>query len=249
MIGIAIRLFGPMQAWGGPVVGDDRPTNLFPTRSGVLGLVSACMGISRWDMRGLLTMANARVHIRVDSPGIMFIDDQIIQGHPMASTIRQTIQSKRGYLADASFVAVVVPNSVEVGTIAAIKEALQYPVFTPCLGRAACPPSEPLLIGEVEADDPLDLFANIPRGPDALMARLEKSGPLAPYDFYLDVERHPQGMRRMRLRNALCGPLPRQFREYTVVEVRGDLATADDEPEADESEPDTTDGWLTDELC
>lgn len=104
LVGVALRLHGPMQAWGGPVVGDGRPTLPFPTRSGVLGIVAACMGILRHENDRLLALAEGtRVHIRVDAPGNPLVDDQTIQGHPEASATRQTIQSKRTYLCDASF--------------------------------------------------------------------------------------------------------------------------------------------------
>ena len=109
--GVALRLHGPLQSWGGAAVGDGRPTLPFPTRSGVLGLVAACMGIRRAESDRLRALAQeTRVHIRVDAAGTPIVDDQTIQDNPNASDTRQTIQSKRTYLCDASFVAVVVPG-------------------------------------------------------------------------------------------------------------------------------------------
>lgn len=215
--GVALRLHGPLQAWGGPVVGDDRPTLPFPTRSGVLGLVACCLGILRSDNARLLSLAEgARVHVRVDAPGTPLVDDQTIQGNPNASPTRQTIQSKRTYLCDASFVAVVVPGPH--GSLQAIIEALVRPVFAPFLGRRACVPSSPLLLApEVSGEDPLDLFASLPRGPVELLKQL---GRLAgDVDYYLDVDHHPDGLRRLPLRDDFAGPLPRQWRERTVVHV------------------------------
>jgi CRISPR system Cascade subunit CasD len=215
-------LHGPLQAWGGPVVGDDRPTLPFPTRSGVLGLVAACMGIPRRDLERLALLARgARVHVRVDSPGTPLVDDQTIQENPNASPTRQTIQSKRTYLCDASFVAVVVPGD-GVG-ISEIGEALVRPTFAPFLGRRTCVPSSPLLAApEVGGDDPLTLFSSIPRGPEDLVSRLRVSRRLDDAaDFYLDAADHEHRLRRLPLRDDLAGPLPRQFRERLVVHVRG----------------------------
>ena len=42
---LILRLDGPMQAWGTHTFEDFRPSNLFPTRSGLLGLLGACLGI------------------------------------------------------------------------------------------------------------------------------------------------------------------------------------------------------------
>jgi CRISPR system Cascade subunit CasD len=222
--GVALRLHGPLQAWGGPVVGDNRPTLPFPTRSGVLGLVAGCIGIPRSDTARLLSLADGtRVHVRVDAPGTPLVDDQTIQGNPNASPTRQTIQSKRTYLCDASFVAVVVPGPH--GSLQEMVEALARPTFAPFLGRRACVPSSPLLLApEVSGEDPLDLFASLPRGPAELIKQLRQ--PSDNVDYYLDVDHHPEGLRRLPLRDHFTGPLPRQFRERCVVHVLKSAATS-----------------------
>jgi CRISPR system Cascade subunit CasD len=240
LCGVALRLHGPMQAWGGPVIGDTRPTLPFPTRSGVLGLVAACMGILRSENDRLLALAEGtRVHVRVDASGTPLVDDQTIQDNPNASPTRQTIQSKRGYLCDASFVAVVVPGPRT--SAQAIASAALFPVFAPSLGRRTCVLSTPLLIAaEVAGSDPITLFDGIERGPKELLELLDPrawSGrPSEPedngdeaeeslrlpdhVDFYLDVADYPGALRRIPIRDHLAGPLPRQWRERFAVHVR-----------------------------
>lgn len=234
--GVPVRLHGPMQAWGGPVVGDGRPTLPFPTRSGVLGLVAACLGIKRTEHGPLLDLARgARVHVRVDAPGTTLVDDQTIQGNPNASNTRQTIQSKRSYLCDASFVAVVVPGpSVDVTTIAA---ALKEPVFAPFLGRRNCVPSTPLYVRDsVTGVDAVQLFREIERGPVEVLELLgktrwsgrpdeptagdQRSAAHSHEDFYLDVTEYEGALRRIPIRDDFAGPLPRQWRERFAVHVR-----------------------------
>lgn len=234
--GVALRLHGPMQAWGGPVIGDNRPTLPFPTRSGVLGLVAACMGVLRGNSERLIAIADGtRVHIRVDAPGTPLVDDQTIQDNPSASSTRQTIQSKRTYLCDASFVAVVVPGPhVSVGEVA---RAVQFPVFSPFLGRRTCVPSTPLLIAEeVIGEDPIALFDAIEEGPADLLDQLrahtprrygeEEKAPRKLQDFYLDLPEYPGMLRRIPVRDDLAGPLVRQWRERYAVHVRVSDRTA-----------------------
>ncbi len=235
--GVALRLHGPMQAWGGPVIGDTRPTLPFPTRSGVLGLVAACMGILRSENDRLLALAEgARVHVRVDASGTPLVDDQTIQDNPNASPTRQTIQSKRSYLCDASFVAVVVPGPHT--SAQAIASAALSPVFAPSLGRRTCVLSTPLLIAaEVVGSDAIALFDGIERGPKELLELLdprawsqqrehdedEAEEPLRRpdhVDFYLDVDDYPGALRRIPVRDHFAGPLPRQWRERFAVHVR-----------------------------
>ena len=50
MRALALRLEGPMQSWGGPTAGDDRPSLEFPTKSGVLGVVGSSLGVAREDV-------------------------------------------------------------------------------------------------------------------------------------------------------------------------------------------------------
>lgn len=44
---LIMRLCGPMQAWGLPGFEATRSSASFPTRSGLLGLLGACLGIPR----------------------------------------------------------------------------------------------------------------------------------------------------------------------------------------------------------
>lgn len=232
--GVALRLHGPLQAWGGPAVGDDRPTLPFPTRSAVLGLIAACMGVRRDERDRLLALAEgARVHVRVDARGTPLVDDQTIQGNPNASATRQTIQSKRTYLCDASFAAVVIPGPNS--SVEEITKAVAHPVFTPFLGRRACVPSAPLLlVPEVTGTDPITLFDAVERGPLELLEALARraSGSAsddvgdedvriaASEDFYLDAPEYPGAIRRIPVRDDFAGPLPRQWRERFAVHVR-----------------------------
>jgi len=185
----------------------------------VLGLVAACLGIRRSDNDRLLALAEGtRVHVRVDAPGTPLVDDQTIQDNPNASQKRQTIQSKRTYLCDASFVAIVVPGGIF--TVEAIASAARSPVFAPFLGRRTCVLLTPLLIAaEVTGADPIALFDGIERGPKEIIERLQSAESWQP-DFYLDVSDYPGALRRIPIRDHFAGPLPRQWRERFAVHVR-----------------------------
>jgi len=71
---LILKLDGVMQGWGGHTYEDWRPTELFPTRSGLLGLLGACLGIDRQDIDRLNALAESvnfavRVDSRVDQGG------------------------------------------------------------------------------------------------------------------------------------------------------------------------------------
>jgi CRISPR-associated protein Cas5/CasD subtype I-E len=215
------------MSWAGPnahatMAGDNRPTLPFPTRSGVLGIVGAAIGIDRSETGRLLALAKgARVHVRVDAPGTPLVDYHTVQGHPEASTTRQTIQGRRTYLCDASFAVVLVPGVA--WSCEEIAEALGRPVFAPYLGRKCCPPASPLLLAPLVTGgaDPIELFATLPRGPEELLEALGRRRLLAEgIDYYLDAADHPERLRPLMVRDDLVGPLPQQYRERPVCHVR-----------------------------
>ena len=71
---LILRLDGPMQAWGTHTFEDFRPSNLFPTRSGLLGLLGACLGIDRRDHAGLEQLA-ASVEFTVRADRVVLRQD------------------------------------------------------------------------------------------------------------------------------------------------------------------------------
>lgn len=58
---LILRLAGPMQFWGLPTFEGTRPTAAFPTRSGLLGLLGACLGIRRNNKDSLQSLRTAYV--------------------------------------------------------------------------------------------------------------------------------------------------------------------------------------------
>ncbi|MFB1169138.1 type I-E CRISPR-associated protein Cas5/CasD, partial [Escherichia coli] len=71
---LILRLAGPMQAWGQPTFEGTRPTGRFPTRSGLLGLLGACLGIQRDDTSSLQALSESvQFAVRCDE---LILDDR-----------------------------------------------------------------------------------------------------------------------------------------------------------------------------
>ena len=64
---LLLRLEGPMQSWGYRSRFDYRDTALEPTRSGVIGLICAAMGIARGE--AISRFDAIRMGVRVDKEG------------------------------------------------------------------------------------------------------------------------------------------------------------------------------------
>lgn len=139
---LLFRLKGPMQSWGFRSRFDYRDTALEPTRSGVIGLICAAMGIARGE--DITRFDTIRMGVRVDREGRPERDY-----HTALDVIKaggsgtDTVVSRRDYLADASFT--VGFESENKSLLDDIAKALRNPEWPLFLGRKAFPLSVPPL--------------------------------------------------------------------------------------------------------
>jgi len=140
---LLLQLEGPMQSWGYRSRFDYRDTALEPTRSGVVGLICASMGIARGEP--ISRFDNIRMGVRVDREGRTEHDY-----HTALDVIKadgsgtDTVVSHRDYLADASFS--VGLESIDRVLLEDIAIALLSPRWILFLGRKAFPLSVPPII-------------------------------------------------------------------------------------------------------
>ena len=162
---LILRLDGPMQAWGTHTYEDFRPSNLFPTRSGLLGLLGACLGIDRRDQKTSERLAESvEFAVRVDQGAMRPGNDEparkesvklpdfhtVLAARKVDGSVNQNpVVSRREYLFDAAFTVAVGEKPRAPVKLEAIADALRRPVYTPVLGRRSCPISRPLLDGEI----------------------------------------------------------------------------------------------------
>lgn len=151
---LLLRLEGPMQSWGYRSRFDYRDTALEPTRSGVIGLICAAMGIARGEE--ILRFECIRMGVRVDKEGRPERDYHTALGVIKADGKgTDTVVSYRDYLADASFT--VGLQSEDLQLLRNIADALQRPQWPLFLGRKAFPLAvPPLKPGEVPKEGCLE---------------------------------------------------------------------------------------------
>ena len=165
-----LRLEGPLQAWGDQqskfVV---RRTAEAPTKSGVIGMLCAAMGVPRrkaadeWLPRlGALYMG-----VRIDAPGVRWWDYNTV-GAGMQMRIAEgegktkpgPILTRREYLCDASFLVALGGEPALIGDLAAAVKDPQWPLY---LGRKCCSPSRPLLeVDPGDCPDPISALKSVP---------------------------------------------------------------------------------------
>lgn len=140
---LALCFDAPMQSWGIRSRGIIRDTTAEPTKSGVVGLLAAALGIDRGDDAALAELARLRLAVRVDREGVVERDYHTTQNVPTTQgSGHRTVVSERHYLADALFLAVLEGDGHLLSRVSA---AVERPRWRLSFGRKAYVPARPLL--------------------------------------------------------------------------------------------------------
>lgn len=154
---LLLRLVGPMQSWGTTSRFDQRDTGKEPSKSGVVGLLAAAMGIDRENWIALEPITRLSMGVRHDRPGILKREyqtagcaesDSIIKADGTQSN--DGVVSHRFYLADAAFLVALAGN--DRALLERLHAALRDPVWPLALGRKSYVPSEPIWMEHVVLD-------------------------------------------------------------------------------------------------
>lgn len=142
---LLLTLAGPQQAWGTSSRFATRATEHAPTRSGVIGLVAAALGLDR--TAPLDRFRAVLFGVRIDRPGRIERDFQTARTLDGKTSMPL---SHRYFLADAVFVAGLASEDDRL--LDEIQAALRKPRYPLYLGRRAFPPAGPIPTELVDAD-------------------------------------------------------------------------------------------------
>jgi len=196
---LVFRLYGPMASWGDVAVGTYRPTFDHPSKSAVIGLLAAAIGIRRDEDIKLQKLTESYdFAVRVDASGMMLRDYHTSQV-PSSGSGRnkkyfatrkdelavsqkdmKTILSTRDYYCDAVYSVCLwcklddVPYSLE-----NLAQKLKEPEFVLYLGRKSCPLAMPVDAKVVSGVNIQDVFGTMKM--DALLDNLQKDDSMRLY--------------------------------------------------------------------
>ncbi|PSV38092.1 type I-E CRISPR-associated protein Cas5/CasD [Photobacterium sp. GB-210] len=156
---LVFRLYGAMASWGQPAVGGDRHTGIIPSRSALLGLLGAGLGIKR-DDQPTLTMLQKSVQFSIKQwvPSSLLRDYHTTQVAANNNKVHYhtrkqeldmgklaTVLSSRDYRCDGIWVVAVSLTNDAMFSLEQLQQALLTPAYPLCLGRKSCPPALPLM--------------------------------------------------------------------------------------------------------
>lgn len=212
---LVFTLAGPMAAWGDVAVGESRPTFARPSKSAVLGLVAAALGLTRNEEAGhqalregygLAVWPLSAGHLLLDYHTAQVPTGTASRGLPtrrdeLAQTSINTTLSTRAYRTDAFSVVALWTRGGARWNLDRLAAALLQPAFPLFLGRRSCPPSLPLMPRQIEAetladalmayedDWPDDSLADLVEGPFARTIYSDPDGPGLPANADASVRR------------------------------------------------------------
>ena len=216
---LALRLEGPLQSWGFESQYNRRNTGLLPTKSAILGMCCAALGIPRGseeekalleqcvDLR-LLTVAIPRSLKYGEKPTELSVrritDYHTVQNTKTASGgTKNTHLTYRQYLCDSSFVSVL---SGDATLINQFGNALENPVWGIWLGRKTCIPTAPVFVGVFATET------------ESLQTLLD-GRPLVMFTHQREVEKFEDGTDSLS-DQPLCFAAPDGIRKFTPRRVR-----------------------------
>lgn len=182
---LLFQLYGALASWGGIAVGDVRPTFDRPSKSAVLGLIGAALGVERphremeeeqrnaFEENHRALAASFGYAVRLDNFGVFLRDYHTVQspdgkaGRNLPTRRDEVLFEKVGtkvthreYYSDMLATVCLWERDDAAYLLDDIKGELEEPTFTPYLGRKACPPALPFCPEIVGAATIREAFAN-----------------------------------------------------------------------------------------
>ena len=194
---LVFRLYGAMASWGEIAIGEDRHTASYPSKSAIIGLLGAALGLRRDEEEQQRQLqCGYSLAVEVFATGHLLRDYHTTQVPSSVGKINYrtrrdeivlakkqlgTILSSREYRCDA--IAVVAIRALDSApySLADIKAHLLQPKFHLYLGRKSCPlaaPLDPQLIQQAYYYDAFNAYQHKPMLP----TYEEESGELSKRD-------------------------------------------------------------------
>jgi CRISPR system Cascade subunit CasD len=200
MSALAFYIDAPLQSWGASSKFQYRETNSFPTKSALIGLIAAALGIDKHgadETNKLRTLTDLKLTVvRVEKPehkpSRMMDFHTVGGGYDKKAPLWEkmsipkkasgapfgTVITRRSYLTDASFIAIL---EGELETLQQVHSALMDPVWGVWFGRKTCLPASPLT--PTMGEERQQAF-------DALLERLpeQTAAPIEQFEYQEEID-------------------------------------------------------------
>ncbi|MEW5058250.1 MAG: type I-E CRISPR-associated protein Cas5/CasD [Cycloclasticus sp.] len=145
-----------MSAYGLQTFDVQRRVNNFPTRSAIIGMLGAALGVNREDHSQIYSLSKKlQIAVQVNQTGVKIVDYHTVQNFrsPIGKIQKGTKPTYREYWCDSEHSFALTADE---GTIRELVTAVKKPVYTLFQGRKSCPIYRPLFESIVDNDNPVN---------------------------------------------------------------------------------------------
>ncbi|MGJ8631448.1 MAG: type I-E CRISPR-associated protein Cas5/CasD [Glaciecola sp.] len=199
-----------LSAYGLQTFDVHRRANHFSTRSAIVGLLAAALGITRTDQQALYELSEQiTIAVQVNQAGEKMMDYHTVQNFrsPEGKIQKGTKPTYREYWCDSEHTFAI---SAESSLISQLEEAVKAPKFSLYQGRKCCPLTRPLFDGVVNESNPA-----------IALKKLASKG-----QIFSDVEGENQ-VARLQIRDRLTR-VPRKY-AMRMIYVSGEMVSSEQE--------------------
>lgn len=147
---LLLKFSGPLQSWGTNSDFETRHTDLYPSKSAVIGLVAASLGYRRDEYEEIQKLNELDFAVRIDQKGNLKRDYQTAKSYKKNGDVLRTYVTNRYYIEDGIFSVALGHDNNEF--IEGISYAVQNPYFQSYMGRRSLPLTSDFYIGIVDTD-------------------------------------------------------------------------------------------------
>lgn len=150
-----------MSAYGLQTFDVHRKINHFPTRSAVMGILGAALGITRTRHHELNDLSNKiKIAVQVNHSGEKIMDYHTVQNFrsPQGKVQKGTKPTYREYWCDSAHSFAITANE---NLIFQLAEKVKSPEFNIFQGRKSCPLTRPLFDAILESDNPANALKSL----------------------------------------------------------------------------------------
>lgn len=155
---LLLKFSGPLQSWGTVSDFETRHTDLYPSKSAILGLIAGSLGYRRHEDKKIQELNELDFAIRIDQKGSLLRDYQTAKSYKPNGDILRTYVTNRYYIEDGVFAVALGHDNNEF--IENISYAVQRPYFQSYMGRRALPLTSDFYLGLVD-DDVISALENL----------------------------------------------------------------------------------------
>lgn len=134
---ILLKFASPLQSWGTNSHFETRHTDLYPSKSALIGMVAAALGYRRGQDNDIEKLNQLDFAVRIDQKGPLLRDYHIAKKYKANGEFERSYVTNRYYLEDSIFLVAI--GSEDEQMMLEIENALKNPYFQLYLGRKSLP--------------------------------------------------------------------------------------------------------------